>query len=67
TAWLAEYEAWIIKQMGRGYREECHAMFCKLPTSKPWLSPGSARRWIATFAVGETTLPRSRALIESKR
>jgi len=48
TAWLAEYDVWIIKQMGRAYREECHAMFCKLPTSKPWLEPEKARRWIAS-------------------
>ena len=67
TAWLAEYESWIAKQMGRAYREECHAMFCKLPTSKPWLPPESARRWITTFAAGSATLPRSRAFIESPR
>jgi hypothetical protein len=30
--------------MGRAYREECHAMFGKLPTSKPWLEPDKARR-----------------------
>ncbi|MFN7562276.1 MAG: hypothetical protein ACK5TH_10900, partial [Prosthecobacter sp.] len=67
TAWLAEYEAWIAKQMGRNYREECHAMFCKLPTSKPWLPPESARHWISTFATGSAALPRSRAFIEPKR
>ena len=67
TAWLAEYEAWIVKQMGRDYREDCHAMFCKLPTSKPWLPPESARRWIATFAAGTATLPRSRAFIDPHR
>lgn len=61
TAWLAEYEAWIAKQMGRAYREECHAMFSKLPSSKPWLEPEKARRWIATFAAASPALPRAKA------
>jgi hypothetical protein len=60
TAWLAEYEAWIAKQMGRAYREECHAMFCKLPTSKPWLEPEKARRWIVSFAAASPSLPRAK-------
>jgi hypothetical protein len=49
--------------MGRAYREECHAMFAKLPTSKPWLEPENARRWIATFAAGSTGLPRAKSWV----
>ncbi|MBL9130790.1 MAG: hypothetical protein JNG86_06300, partial [Verrucomicrobiaceae bacterium] len=62
TAWLAEYEAWIAKQMGRAYREECHTMFYKLPTSKPWLDPFLAKNWFNQYSNASPMLPRARKM-----
>jgi len=58
--WLSCYEQWIISQMGLGYREECFAMFRRLPESRPWLTPDLAMKWWQAFAAGDACLTRAR-------
>jgi len=58
--WLAAYEEWILRRMGRGYREECFAMFCKLPGSRAWLPPCQALDWWRCFAANDARLTRAR-------
>ncbi len=60
STWLAEYETWIIRQMGLEYREQCFAMFCKLPTSKPWLPPQLALHWWQSLATNDARLGRAK-------
>ncbi|MDI1312474.1 hypothetical protein [Prosthecobacter sp.] len=60
TAWLTEYEEWIIQQAGLTHRNECFAMFRKLADSKPWLPPQQALNWWQRFAANDARLVRAR-------
>lgn len=58
--WLDEYESWVQEKMGAEYRDACHAMFSKLPASRPWLRPPDAQRWWQGFVHHPDTLSRAR-------
>jgi hypothetical protein len=60
SAWLAEYEAWVRCACGPQHRQDCHAMFAKLPASQPWLPPEMAEHWLRLFAYGQE-VPRAGA------
>lgn len=57
--WAEEYEAWIEKLVGPGYRTN---LFPHCPL--PWLPPAEARRWLRTFRDQPlaTPVPRRRRL-----
>lgn len=60
SAWLTEYEGWIIARMGTDYRDACHAMFGKLSTSRPWLSPSVALKWWHELSISAPSHARAR-------
>jgi hypothetical protein len=59
AAWLAEYEAWVLKKCGLAYRMNCRTHLSRLPLGKLWLPPEYAQRWIQEFAVQGEAMPRA--------
>lgn len=47
--WWLEYEAWIEKNMGMKYREQCFSEWKKVKSRTSWLSPSQATRWVEGF------------------
>lgn len=60
ATWLIEYESWIGDHLAPTHRANCFRMLSRLPSARPWLAPSSAKRWFAAFAVGDSSLTRSR-------
>lgn len=58
--WWISYEDEVTDRFGSGYRERCHREFHKAPSSKPWLRPADALRWIKTFRHDPVSLVRAR-------
>ncbi len=65
TAWLVDYESWVQETTSPDYRESCHAMFCRLTASQPWLEPQHALAWLRLFAAASPTLPRVKQMRRS--
>ncbi len=60
--WLADYEAWVRRQMGPGYRVECRQRLASLPKGQTWLPAPEAERWLRLFAAQGPGAPRARTL-----
>lgn len=67
AGWLADYEAWVRRQMGREYRAECQKMLSSLPKGRIWLSPSQAEQWLRLLANQGPCAPRARHLIQERR
>ena len=61
--WLADYEAWVRRQMGPGYRVECRQMLASLPKGQTWLPAPEAERWLRLLAAQGPGAPRARTLL----
>lgn len=62
AGWLADYEAWVRRQMGPGYRAECRQMLASLPKGETWLPAPAAERWLRLLAAQGPGAPRARTL-----
>lgn len=67
AGWLADYEAWVRRQMGAGYRVECRQMLASLPKGQTWLPAPEAERWLRLLAARGPSAPRARALMQEDR
>lgn len=63
AGWLADYEAWVRRQMGPGYRVECRQMLARLPKGQTWLPAPEAERWLRLLAAQGPGAPRARTLL----
>lgn len=67
AGWLVDYEAWVKRRMGAGYRKECRHMLSRLPAGEVWLPPEAAERWLRLFAVQGAAAPRARTLMPGRQ
>ena len=44
--WWIQSEEWIAEHTGADYRNECHRVHKRLPTSKAWLRPAEMMVWL---------------------
>lgn len=66
AAWLAEYEAWVVKQEGAAYREGCRRMLSRLPRGQPWLPAHEAVRWLKKFSILGAHTPRACQMLAAR-
>jgi hypothetical protein len=66
AAWLADYEAWVMKQQGASYREGCRRMLMRLPKGQPWLPAPEAERWLRKFSMLGATTPRACQMLATR-
>lgn len=62
AAWLAGYEAWVLRKMGPDYRTGCRRMLNSLPKGRAWLPAPQAEQWLKLFISGGPAAPRARTL-----
>lgn len=67
AGWLADYEAWVRRQMGPGYRRECRDMLASLPNGQSWLPAPEAERWLRLLAAQGPGVPRAKTFRTSRK
>jgi hypothetical protein len=67
AAWLAGYEAWVLRQMGPDYRNGCRHMLDSLPKGRVWLPAAQAMSWLNLLVTQGAAAPRASTLRAGRR
>lgn len=63
--WWAEYEQWVLAELGDGWRRECWRDYARLRHARPWLTPPEAVDWLLHFLENPRTAPRPREILRA--
>lgn len=66
AAWLADYEDWIRRHQGVGYRRRCRHMLGRLPKGRTWLPARRATKWLRSFAQKGPSAPRAKVMFPKR-